>query len=289
MALTKDIISAVPVLAGLTEEQITAIVFASTADENATIGAKIGELHGKYEKDIFDVSGISKNDGEKAYDYNKRVLADYKQKATALTSEVEELRKGGDKKELEKTLAKQVQDIAVLTTKLSEAQKDYDKKLKDYKLEFQFKAAASDIVLKEAFQGDIAKILFEQSKNEILGKYDTDFIGGELVFKDKTTNDIVRNPEDSYKPITIKDLYKDTIIATAIETKAPKAGAGSKNPKSDSVIGLESLNGAKTQVEADLLIHDELVKKGFTRGSQEYAAEQLKIRTENKVSELPLR
>lgn len=289
MALSKDILKAIPALAELADEQIAAIVQASVSDENTVIGNKIGEIHGKYEQDILSVTGETKNAGEKAYDYNKRILSALKQDKATLTTEVEELRKGGDKAELEKTLAKQVKDIELLTTKLGDAQKDYENKLKAVRLDYQFEAATAGVTLKEAFDENIAKILFAQSKNEILAKYDTDFIGGELVFKDKTTGEIVRNPENAYKPKAIKDLYKETVLATALDTKKTQTGAGSGNRGGDGGPDLISLSGAKTQVEADLIIHDELVKKGFTRGSQEYAAEQLKIRTENKVSELPLR
>ena len=68
-------------LAGLTDNQLNAIAEMSRNDENTVIGTKIGALHGQYDTDILDITGIKKKDGEKSYDYAKRVLGEYKAKA----------------------------------------------------------------------------------------------------------------------------------------------------------------------------------------------------------------
>ena len=67
-------------LSGLTDAQKLAITVLSKNDEASVIGTKIGALHGQYDSDILSISGISKIDGEKTYDYLKRVLNDYKTK-----------------------------------------------------------------------------------------------------------------------------------------------------------------------------------------------------------------
>lgn len=67
-------------LAGLTDNQLNAIAEMSRNDENTVIGTKIGALHGQYDTDILDITGIKKKDGEKSYDYAKRVLGEYKLK-----------------------------------------------------------------------------------------------------------------------------------------------------------------------------------------------------------------
>ena len=78
--LTVEMLRQNSVLTGLTDEQLTAIATMSQNDENQVIGKRIGELHGQYDQDIFGITGVKKRDGEKSYDYNKRVLGDYKAK-----------------------------------------------------------------------------------------------------------------------------------------------------------------------------------------------------------------
>lgn len=288
MALTADKLKTTDLLKDLTDEQITAITSLSLADEGQVIGTKIGELHGRYEQDILELSGVAKNSGEKAYDYNKRVLNQFKQKASSLSEELEKVKKeGSTDKELIKTIDKQKADLALLTQQLATKEEEYKTQLHSAKVDFQFKQASSNVKLKETFQGAIADVLFEQGKNEILSTYTPDFVDNEMVFRDKTTNEIVRNPKDNLKPMTIKDLYKNTVLATALaEDKTP--GGGTEPPKPEGSPDI-AIAGAKTQVEADIAIHEVLSKKGFVRGTAEYASEQQKVRTENKVDKLPIR
>ena len=76
--LTIEMLRQSAALTGLTDAQFSAIAEMSRNDEQTVIGTRIGELHGQYDKDIFGVTGIKKNDGEKSYDYTKRVLSHYK-------------------------------------------------------------------------------------------------------------------------------------------------------------------------------------------------------------------
>lgn len=48
---------------------------------DAKIGQRIGELHQKYEDDIFEITGLRKKATEKAYEFNKRLLKELKSKA----------------------------------------------------------------------------------------------------------------------------------------------------------------------------------------------------------------
>src|SRR5574344_2857364 len=79
--LTVEMLQQNTQLSGLTVEQFNAIAEMSRNDENTVIGTKIGALHGQYDADIFGITGIKKKDGEKSYDYAKRVLNEYKTKA----------------------------------------------------------------------------------------------------------------------------------------------------------------------------------------------------------------
>ena len=95
MALTAEVLRANAGLAALSDEQLSIIAEMSRNDENTVIGTRIGELHGQYDNDVLSVTGIAKNQGEKSYDYVKRVLGEYKQKAAgteALNTQITELK-----------------------------------------------------------------------------------------------------------------------------------------------------------------------------------------------------
>ena len=67
--LTREIITANAVLAKLTEEEINAIVTLSQNDENAVIGARIGEIYRQMDTTIAEATGVARNGDEKTYLY----------------------------------------------------------------------------------------------------------------------------------------------------------------------------------------------------------------------------
>lgn len=84
--LTVEMLKQNTSLAGLSDVQLTAIATMSQNDENTVIGTKIGALHGQYDADILSITGVKKNDGEKSYDYAKRVLNEYKTQIASTTT-----------------------------------------------------------------------------------------------------------------------------------------------------------------------------------------------------------
>jgi hypothetical protein len=312
MALTIETLKGKPVLATLTPEQLSAIVALSVSDEDTVIGARVGEIHGSYEKDILALTGIPKNQGEKAYDYNKRVLSQYKTEAETAKTTVETIK--AEKAAIEQKLKAGSTDealksqLADLSTKLKDAQDalkakdsmlakvvaDHKSELTNAKVNFQFMQTNKDIKLKAAYSDTIAQTLLSQAKNEILARYIPDFIdvnGQEtLIFRDKTTNEIARNPNNGLNPYSIKDLYQTTVLKEAIDTGKKQTGGGTGNPTNTGAnpSGID-LSGVKTQKEADNMIYTHLMQKGLARGTQEFSAEQAKIRAENEINKLPIR
>lgn len=312
MALTIETLKGKPVLATLTPEQLSAIVALSVTDEDTVIGARVGEIHGSYEKDVLAITGMAKNQGEKAYDYNKRVLSQYKTEVETAKASIETIKT--EKAAIEQKLKDGSTDEALkaqlveANTKLKDAQdalkakdalittatENHKAELTNAKVNFQFMQNNKDIKLKAAYSDTIAQTLLNQAKNEILAKYTPDFIevnGQEnLVFRDKTTNEIARNPNNSLNPYSIQDLYQTTVLKEAIETGKKQKGGGTGNPNTGGtgVSGID-LGGVKTQKEADNLIYNHLMQKGLARGTKEFSEEQSKIRLENEVNKLPIR
>lgn len=302
-------------LKGLTDAQKLAITTLSSNDEVTVIGTKIGALHGQYDADILSISGISKADGEKTYDYLKRVLGDYKTKldgTKTLSAQLEAQKKKVT--ELEAKLAAGGSDEAVkqqlkdarhqvtqlqtqLTTKTEEldrAKKGYEKKEKDLQVGFAFTNATAGIKFKADISEPVRKILLAAAKDEILAKGTPDFVddgngGKKLVLRDAAGNTL-NNPKNNLNPYTIEELVMETSLKDVIDTGKQQPGGGTKpNPSPDHRTVNLDLSIAKTQQEADVQIENYLLSTGLTRDNVKFGNKALEIRNENNVSSLPIR
>lgn len=302
-------------LKGLTDAQKLAITTLSSNDEATVIGTKIGALHGQYDADILNISGISKADGEKTYDYLKRVLGDYKTKldgTKTLSAQLETQKKkvteletklaaGGSDEVVKQQLKDARHQVTQLQTQLTaktgeldKAKKDYEKKEKDLQVGFAFTNATAGIKFKADVLEPVKKILLAAAKDEILAKGTPDFIddgngGKKLVLRDAAGNTL-NNPKNNLNPYTIEELVMETSLKDVIDTGNQQLGGGTKpNPSSDHQTFNLDLSTAKTQQEADIQIENYLLSTGLTRDNVEFGNKALEIRNENNVSSLPIR
>lgn len=304
------------VLKVLTPEQQAAITELSKNDEATVIGTKIGALHGQYDADILSISGLKKNDGEKSYDYLKRVLGDYKTKVDSsktLSAQLEtyktkvadlekKIADGATDEETKKQLKDARHQVSQLQTQLTNknteleaAKADFTKKEQALKVDFAFTNATSGLKFKQDVSEPVKKILLAAAKDEILAKGTPDFIddgkgGKKLVFRDATGNTI-NNPKNNLNPYTLDELIQETSLKDVLDTGKQQSGGGTKpitNQSSSSAVTLD-LSGIKTQMEADQHIENYLLSKGYTRDQVEFGEQVLAIRNENNVSELPIR
>ena len=297
--LTLETLKQNTALQGLTDEQFNAIAEMSKNDENVVIGNRIGALHGQYDADILSVTGISKKDGEKSYDYAKRILSDYKKQVTDLQSQI--AKGNGDdalKQQLKDTKAQVTQLQAKLTEKVTEIannQANFDKQLKDTHVDYAFKAATAGLKFKQGITEPIQQTLLSAAKAEILSKGTPDFIdngkgGKSLVFRNADGN-ILNNPKNNLNPFTIQELIMETALKDVIDTNRVVTGGGTGNGgsgKGGNSVSID-FSGIRSQVEADRAIESYLLSQGLTRDSQEFADKSLQIRTENNVAELPIK
>ena len=302
-------------LKGLTDAQKLAITTLSSNDEATVIGTKIGALHGQYDADILSISGISKADGEKTYDYLKRVLGDYKTKpdgTKTLSAQFEAQKKkvteleaklaaGGSDEAVKQQLKDARHQVTQLQTQLTakteeldKAKKDYEKKEKDLQVGFAFTNATAGIKFKADVSEPVKKILLAAAKDEILAKGTPDFVddgkgGKKLVLRDAAGNTL-NNPKNNLNPYTIEELVMETSLKDVIDTGKQQPGGGTKpNPSSDHRTFNLDLSTAKTQQEADVQIENYLLSTGLTRDNVEFGNKALEIRNENNVSSLPIR
>lgn len=302
-------------LKGLTDAQKLAITTLSSNDEAAVIGTKIGALHGQYDADILSISGISKVDGEKTYDYLKRVLSEYKTKldgTKTLSAQLEaqknkvteletKLAAGGSDEAVKQQLKDARHQVTQLQTQLTaktgeldRAKKDYEQKEKDLQVGFAFTNATAGIKFKADVSEPVKKILLAAAKDEILAKGTPDFVddgngGKKLVLRDAAGNTL-NNPKNNLNPYTIEELVMETSLKDVIDTgrQQPGGGTGPTKPNNHQTVNLD-LSTAKTQQEADVQIENYLLSTGLTRDNVEFGNKALEIRNENNVSDLPIR
>lgn len=314
--LTIEMLRQSSALTGLTDDQLNAIAEMSRNDENTVIGTKIGALHGQYDTDILSITGIKKKDGEKSYDYAKRVLGEYKTKAesvktiqtqlTAAQAQVAELQSKLEKGAGDETLKQQLKDAKAQVTQLqtqlqtketefNTKKAEFDKTIKDTHVDYAFQAATAGLKFKSGITEPIQKTLLNAAKAEVLAKGTPDFIedgqgGKKLVIRGADGN-ILNNPKNNLNPYTMQELVMETSLKDVIDTGRQQIGGGTGGFGSGSggTGGTLDLSGIKSQVEADKAIEAHLLANGLTRDSQEFADQSMQLRTENNVASLPIR
>ena len=314
--LTIEMLRQSSALTGLTDDQLNAIAEMSRNDENTVIGTKIGALHGQYDADILSITGIKKKDGEKSYDYAKRVLGEYKTKAestktiqtqlTAAQAQVAELQSKLEKGAGDETLKQQLKDAKAQVTQLqtqlqtketefNTKKAEFDKTIKDTHVDYAFQAATAGLKFKSGITEPIQKTLLNAAKAEVLAKGTPDFIedgqgGKKLVIRGADGN-ILNNPKNNLNPYTMQELVMETSLKDVIDKGRQQIGGGTGGFGSGSggTGGTLDLSGIKSQVEADKAIEAHLLANGLTRDSQEFADQSMQLRTENNVASLPIR
>lgn len=314
--LTIEMLRQSSALTGLTDDQLNAIAEMSRNDENTVIGTKIGALHGQYDADILGITGIKKKDGEKSYDYAKRILGEYKTKAesvktiqtqlTAAQAQVAELQSKLEKGAGDETLKQQLKDAKAQVTQLqtqlqtketefNTKKAEFDKTIKDTHVDYAFQAATAGLKFKSGITEPIQKTLLNAAKAEVLAKGTPDFIedgqgGKKLVIRGADGN-ILNNPKNNLNPYTMQELVMETSLKDVIDTGRQQTGGGTGGFGSGSggTGGTLDLSGIKSQVEADKAIEAHLLANGLTRDSQEFADQSMQLRTENNVASLPIR
>lgn len=314
--LTIEMLRQSSALTGLTDDQLNAIAEMSRNDENTVIGTKIGALHGQYDADILGITGIKKKDGEKSYDYAKRVLGEYKTKAesvktiqtqlTAAQAQVAELQSKLEKGAGDETLKQQLKDAKAQVTQLqtqlqtketefNTKKAEFDKTIKDTHVDYAFQAATAGLKFKSGITEPIQKTLLNAAKAEVLAKGTPDFIddgqgGKKLVIRGADGN-ILNNPKNNLNPYTLQELVMETSLKDVIDTGRQQKGGGTGGFGSGSggKGGTFDLSDIKSQVEADKAIESYLLSNGLTRDSQEFAEQSMQLRTENNVASLPIR
>ncbi len=316
MALTTDLLKANAATAGLTEEQINAVVEMSQNDETAVIGQKVGEIYGGLDADILAASGIAKDGTEKTYDYAKRVIGVIKGQAgnaAELQAQVAELSKektrlegiiakGGSDAETKRALEQAKADLANVTKSYTELQEKFNKAEETHRTELfakeldgEFAKATAGIKFKKDLPESVTSVLMKQAIEKVKGmspEYIDDGNGGKvLAFMENGTPK--RNPENNLRPFTASELItRELKTMGVLETGRTQTGAGTKEPEGHGGGDyLADLSGAKSQSEAHEIITKQLLSQGLVNGSKAFEDAMNKAWKENHdvISKLPMR
>lgn len=319
MALTTELLKANAATAGLSDDQLNAIVEMSKNDETAVIGQKTGEIYGGLDADILAASGIAKNGAEKTYDYAKRVIGEIKGQAgnaAELQTKVTELEKeksrletviakgGGDaetKHQLDQAradLANVTKEYTELKTRYDDSEKNYAKQLMDVRMDGEFARAESSVKFKADLPKSVTSVLMQQAIAKVKAmspEYIDDGTGTGnkvLAFKD-STGAIMRNPETNLNPYTAEQLVRKELNAMGVldlGRKQTGAGSGAGSGDGDGG-GSMDISGARTQSEANNIISKALMAQGMTIGSKQYQDAFDKAWKENSATlkSLPIR
>lgn len=296
MALTTELLKGNAATAGLSDEQINAVVEMSKNDETAVIGQKTGEIYGGLDADILAASGIAKNGAEKTYDYAKRVIGEIKGQAgnaaqlqtqlSELTKEKARLEKviadGGADAETKKALAQAKADLANVTkdytelkTKFDASEDEHAKALFGLKIDGEMAKATAGIKFKADLPASVTSVLLQQAVTKVKGmnpEYIDDGNGGKvLAFMENGTP--MRNKENNLRPFTATELVtRELQTMGVLDSGRKQTGAGSQGGGENS--GNEyivDLSGARSQNEAHEIIAKQLMAQGKINGSKDFA------------------
>lgn len=314
MALTTELLRANATLAGLSEEQINAVVEMSRNDETTVIGQKTGEIYGGLDADILAASGIAKNGTEKTYDYAKRVIGEIKGQAGNSQSQIAELTR--EKARLEKALAegadaetrkalnKANADLANVTKEYTELKTKYDnseaehqKAIFGLKLDGEFAKATAGLKFKADLPASVTSVILAQAVEKVKAmspEYIDDGNGGKvLAFNQNGTT--MRNPENNLRPYTATELVAKELKAMGVLDEGRKQTGAGTDPNAGRQGGtggtVADLSGARTRDEAHEILAKQLMSQGLINGSKEFEEAMSKAWKENweTLKALPIR
>lgn len=305
MRFEEELLKHLDKVEGLTGEQKEAIKIGATD----VFQKKTGDLKGLFDKDVLELSGLPKNQGEKTHEYIKRAFDSSKIDVTPYQSEITALKKERDSLVLNGAGDKELKDkVTLLETKIS----DSETLLNDWKTKYETSEKTLEEKAVELRQSKVRSMMygddsisFNETIPETLRKMtvktiddrilsiETDEIddgkGGKLTVFRKD-GEILRDSENELNPHTAQSLRRSRLKeAGLLAEKRVVNGAGTKpTPVSGNTTELD-LSGVKTKVAATAEINAYLMGKGLERNSEAFVTEQTKIYVENKVGELPLR
>ena len=314
--ITREILVANSALAGLTEDQINAIITINNNDVAGEIGKKTSEIYQKFDQLTKDATGVDRLMGatpEKTYDYLPRAIQEMKknlgdnealktqiQNLTAEKAHLEgELAKGAGaevQRQLDQTkaeLANTKTQYNTLQSQMAEKGKAHQAEIFGIRVDNDLNVASKGMQFKSEIPASVQTILLQNAYTKIKGMnpdYIDDGNGGKrLVFRGQD-GAVLNNPENQLNPYTAGELLarelKDVLAVkrevTGSGTKPLGGGSGAGDPAVD-------VSGAKSQTEAQEILTKQFLAQGMTIGSDQFQEAMDKAWKDNNIINLPIR
>ena len=300
-------------LSGLTEEQQQAILTLSKNDEEQVIGARFREVYNTLDATIAKATGVPRNGDEKTYLYLERaanILAEKANSVDGLNTKIAELtkerdtlqkavEKGGDA-EIKRQLSQANADLNSVREQYNTLKADYDKmkdghaaELLNMQIGNVLQSAKAGLKFKAEFPQAAVDTLMAQALNNIKAmnpSFIDDGKGGKVLAFMGQDGQPLRNPENRLEPYTAEELLKKELRTMGILDEGRQAqGTGTKpaqQPQGGAVSPVD-VSMARTQSEADDIIHNQLNAQGLVRGSKDYQKEYDAAWEQYNISSLP--
>lgn len=292
--LTSAIIKANTLLAGLTEEQVSAIETMSQADENKVIGARFGEVYREMDDNIASATGVARNGDEKTYLYLQRAMkealgkyGDYdavKADYAALKDKFDKGENGAQDriKLLQADLDAANARFADLKARFDNAEAEHAKALLKSRIDSVLEGTRGALKLRQDINQEMARLAVDNAIAAVRGMNPSFDESGVLRFRDENNVTVV-DPETG-KPASAHQLISRRLGELGVlEPVRAKAGLGGGDPKE-----MQTITGATNRREAIEIIEKGLTAQGLTRGSNEWESALEKAYADNKVADLPL-
>ena len=322
--LTKEILKSN--IGSLTDEQITAIELLSKNDEDKVIGTKVREIHDAYDQDIASITGKQKPENTKSYVFLKDQLSELLEKSKSgekaaelqktiesVTAERDDMKKkiaSGSTDEavkaqlssLEQKLKDKESEITTVRSametekqRLSDqladqvkqsAQLQLNHSIDSYLLEhkIKFKAGIPDSILQETIANRKAALVSKIQIDQV-----DDGKGGKVVVVRDEKGEIMRNPDNKLEPYSPGELFAKN-VSDIIDPGQRQTGSGTNPPPGSGKSTTLDLSPARSQVKADqIIVNHILTNEGIAKTDPRFGERQKELRSEHKVSELPMR
>lgn len=309
--ITNEMLAADAALSGLTDEQKNAICLMSKNDEEVVIGNRFREVYNQLDATIAKATGVPRNGDEKTYLYLERAANILAEKANSveglngqiatLTKERDTLQKavekGGDA-ELKRQLQQANADLASVRQQYDTLKGEYDTLNKNHHAELlgmqidnALSGAKAGLKFKAEFPQAAVDTLLSQALATVKGMNPTfidDGKGGKRLVFTGEGGEPLRNPENHLEPFTAEELLKKELRTMGIlDEGRQQQGTGTKPPTSQVTATAVDVTQARTQREADDIIHNQLNAQGLVRGSKAYQEAYSEAWKANNISQLP--
>jgi len=258
------------------------------AEFEKNVKETVSEIHNRYDNDIFEITGERKKDGEKTYDFVKKLVADGKKlkdssggnesdKIKSLEVKIKELQDGGEAnkhwKEIhESAVAKFEKEKAELQGNAKEKEAEFNKML----ILNDFKKGMSSVSFLDSVPEEAVKAMTDSLESRVLST--AKIVDGKVVYQKQDGTPWLN---EEYKPATPEQIYMESLGSVIKKSENSSGGSAPKDGGKSSIVSVGEgdkatkklvLDRAKFSTKLEFQKHaaEVLQKQGVSRNDDSY-------------------